>query len=1572
MGIAIPQVITPSKASGAQLIDGSLKFDGSSEYLKRTPSSSGDRRTYTFSCWIKRTKLVNCGSSGQEIFRAGDSALSAMNFAPSDGPCDALSFKADQGGVSPGSATNAVFRDFSTFFHVVYRIDTTQATAADRVRVYVNGVEQTWHTTNYPTQNQELKFNQSGQPHYIGGTEYFAGHMSQAYLIDGQSLGPENFGFTDPLTNTWKPKKYTGTFTGTNTFYLPFDGNSPIGKDQSGNGNDWTPVNFGGSVALDNPQVSGARPILNTTQGGTQAGVGVFGSKENKTYTVTYADDGGGNKYYIDGVKQATLTGLIRGATYTFNTVALGATHPFRLSATSAHGTEYTNGVKAVTGAATTITIPHNAPDTLYYYCTAHSGMGSSITGITTNAKLADQYASNCVLALPLVGVANDVSVSVACTSSTRAVSASGNAAAANESSNFYGGSFEFDGSGDYLDVTESDNCFDFGTGDFTIELWALLENNNDLIGTANNSAFLGSGKSGWVIRRFDEGIKFNYQSSGSWIFENTFGSEGARDKWNHIAITREGNKIRCFSNGVQQGSDYTNTTDITSTEGYCRIGGGYGSTSLLVDGYIQDVRIYKGVAKYTSDFVVPSPSPNILPDTPSGVANSSKLAKITSGAVRFDGSADHIIGGTSSDFSLGTGNFTIEGFIYPTNSSGTQGIMGIGNAVTPACQIFYNVSNSQKVRFNVTDGTAIESTGIAPVNAWSHFAVVREGTGSNETKVYINGKLEAQGTISTNLTETTLQIGRPNTSSGTEYFKGFISNFRVIKGTALYTSSFTPPTTPLTNVTNTKLLCCQSNISANLATVSPATFSNDGRFYSREMSFSPEVLSNVRGNDKAFTGQVPNNASSTSNNPASLTVSFSSNLTSVTSLRIFSGSNSSSAYINGASGSTVSITASSWTDLTSLATGASGTISSITVLTGGDNAQLAAVEVNGCILVDGIQGKALLRSGSGSAGPQVTSFNPFVNDIEAVRGQETEYCTMNPLSNAQGVTLSDGNLKCTWPSDGDGESVAGTIAIPMGIPGKFYWELDVTAGTGGGLDFGIVRSDQTSWMDGTQSNRLYNHPEFSGLLGNSGSIRSKTGTDSDVSNYLSATANGSRQTFMVCVDALEGKLWIGKDGVWGNNGGIGNPALGLNPGASNLYTDTSFSYLPVMMGASDSGTSTTFWNFGQKPFKFPPPDGFQPLNDANVRPAKVISRPDQYVSITTWTGDGNDNRNITLMDGFDLLWYKQRSSTQYHYLEDTIRGASRSLFSNANTGQSGVDSTKVKSFTKDGIVVGTDGAINQNTEKYVAWTWKAGGRKNTFNVDDVGYASASDAGLDGGSINPTGASVGTKQGFSMITITTPSAGAYTVSHGLTKAPDFIIYRIYDQAMSWYVWHQAYGAANKYMLLNSTTDTGSGTYVFNNTLPTASVITDYSSNSLHHNEGRAMLYYSWHDVPGLQKFGSYVANGAADGIFVELGFRPALVWIKSESFTNSYTNWDINDSVRDTYNPADATLAANLSDTENSGNIGTQKIDFLSNGFKIRQEPTSSSKNTDGETYIYCAWAEAPSVDLFGGGANAR
>ena len=270
MGIAIPQVITPSKASGAQVIDGSLKFDDDEKnYLKRTPSSVGNRKTWTWSAWVKKGEVIASGAGRQRLFSVRQGTTSNQTY---------IQFRDDNKLYVEGPAiawlvnTDAVFRDLN-WGHVVVAFDTTQSTASNRVRIYWNGVEQTLSGT-FPTQDYADSHINNTLLHSIGNeggavAEFFNGSITNTYLIDGQQLDASYFGFTDPLTNTWKPKKYTGTFTGTNTFYLPFDGNSPIGKDQSGNGNDFTPVNFGGSVALDNPQVSGARPILNTTQGGT-------------------------------------------------------------------------------------------------------------------------------------------------------------------------------------------------------------------------------------------------------------------------------------------------------------------------------------------------------------------------------------------------------------------------------------------------------------------------------------------------------------------------------------------------------------------------------------------------------------------------------------------------------------------------------------------------------------------------------------------------------------------------------------------------------------------------------------------------------------------------------------------------------------------------------------------------------------------------------------------------------------------------------------------------------------------------------------------------------------------------------------------------------------------------------------------------------------------------------------------------------------------------------------------------------------------------------------------------------
>ena len=161
-------------------------------------------------------------------------------------------------------------------------------------------------------------------------------------------------------------------------------------------------------------------------------------------------------------------------------------------------------------------------------------------------------------------------------------------------------GAVRFDGTGDYLDVSEPSGEFDFGTGDFTIEFFANANSyGNDIIGTSNNTSYLGAGLSGWIIRNVSNEWHFSYQSNSSWIFQDTFSTNAAPKRWHHVAFTRSGTDLKCFMDGIQQGSTSTNSTDIISTENSLRIGGGTGSTSNLYNGFLSNVRIIKGTALY-------------------------------------------------------------------------------------------------------------------------------------------------------------------------------------------------------------------------------------------------------------------------------------------------------------------------------------------------------------------------------------------------------------------------------------------------------------------------------------------------------------------------------------------------------------------------------------------------------------------------------------------------------------------------------------------------------------------------------------------------------------------------------------------------------------------------------------------------------------------------------------------------------------------------------------------------------------------------------------------------------------
>jgi hypothetical protein len=267
-----------TRPSGGYQISRSLRFnDADTAYLNRTPATTTNRRTWTWSGWVKRGVL----GGNDPLFTAyGGSASTGtyIIFNPSaDTPQDGLQVAMYTGSHTLLLRTSAVFRDPSAWYHVVVAMDTTQATSSDRVKIYVNGVQITaFNTATYPTQNLDTDVNTTRE-HAIGRFPTFStnydGLMTEVNFIDGQALTPSSFGETNAQTGVWQPKAYSGSY-GTNGFYLNFSDNSnttstTLGKDYSGNGNNWTPNNFSVTAGAGNDSL-----VDSPTSYGTDTGVG--------------------------------------------------------------------------------------------------------------------------------------------------------------------------------------------------------------------------------------------------------------------------------------------------------------------------------------------------------------------------------------------------------------------------------------------------------------------------------------------------------------------------------------------------------------------------------------------------------------------------------------------------------------------------------------------------------------------------------------------------------------------------------------------------------------------------------------------------------------------------------------------------------------------------------------------------------------------------------------------------------------------------------------------------------------------------------------------------------------------------------------------------------------------------------------------------------------------------------------------------------------------------------------------------------------------------------------------------
>ena len=250
--------ITPDSALGGIQLEKSLRFDRpNATHLTKTPSSAGNRDTFTIALWYKRANSDN----QHALFYAGSSVGTNNNNVSNlsiyaDGT---LEFGTEVGQVVKHQlTTNRLFRDPSAWYHIVLAVDTTQGSSSNRIKLYINGVQETsFSTSTYGDQNQDTWFN-STEIHVIGFTSSGRcpqGYMAELYWIDGQAYDASYFGFTDAQTGQWRPKKATGLTYGTNGYHLDFRDNSStsaLGRDYSGNGNHWTVNNFSVSAGSGN------------------------------------------------------------------------------------------------------------------------------------------------------------------------------------------------------------------------------------------------------------------------------------------------------------------------------------------------------------------------------------------------------------------------------------------------------------------------------------------------------------------------------------------------------------------------------------------------------------------------------------------------------------------------------------------------------------------------------------------------------------------------------------------------------------------------------------------------------------------------------------------------------------------------------------------------------------------------------------------------------------------------------------------------------------------------------------------------------------------------------------------------------------------------------------------------------------------------------------------------------------------------------------------------------------------------------------------------------------------------
>ena len=595
--------------------------------------------------------------------------------------------------------------------------------------------------------------------------------------------------------------------------------------------------------------------------------------------------------------------------------------------------------------------------------------------------------------------------------------------------------------------------------------------------------------------------------------------------------------------------------------------------------------------------------------------------------------------------------------------------------------------------------------------------------------------------------------------------------------------------------------------------------------------------------------------------------------------------------------------------------------------------------------------GIVLIRYTTTAVGNTSDATTDNLTDSPTLYGHDTgaggevvgNYATWNPLIGANYnnssviassiVVLSNGNLNAYNPAlSGSAPKMQCHSTIGM-TTGKWYAEFTGLSGRGAGISLGDYLPAGGSGSG--VSNSLILQPT-------SGTVTPATGATATVTG--TAVAISTTDVVGVAFDVDNRVCYYYRNGVLTQTASSITTTLGTPYFSSGVWY---FSSQPESSGSASSIVA----NFGQRAWAYTPPQGFNALTTKNLpRPAvgSAAATPNQFFDTVLYTGNGTNSPNALTISSLnfqpDLVWIKNRTSATDNWLQDTVRGLGYALNSNTTSIDIVTGGGDVSAVNSTGFVVSyANSRTNASANNYVAWCWKAGGA-----------AVANTAGTITSQV-----SANTTSGFSVVTYTGNNTAGATVGHGLGSIPNMIIVFRRDSTAGHKVWHSSLTAGQ--VLELQVTNGVQTIAAFNNAVPTSTTFALGAYVDTNASAG-TFVAYCWTAIPGFSQFGSYAANGSADGPFVYTGFKPRWIMMKRYD-SGSAESWFVVDTARDPGNYGTGQHYLLLQSTAADG-TGTAILDVLSNGFKLRS--TATNAGAGGPTYVYMAFASTPFTNTNG------